>query len=60
MEYAFVTDYEMVEELGIDLAPRVTVACDCGTVTSYMQDSPGNRTFDEIRCTGCGKIIGKT
>jgi hypothetical protein len=60
MSISFVTDYEMADELALDLAPKVTVACDCGTVTSYYQDAPGHRCFDPVTCDGCGKVIGKT
>lgn len=59
MQQAFITS-EIAEELNIDVAPRVTVVCDCGEVSHYYQDSPGNRCFDPVYCENCGALIGKT
>jgi hypothetical protein len=59
MTYSFITP-EIAEELELDLAPRVTVICKCGVMTHYYQDPPGNRCFDEVYCSGCGTVIGKT
>lgn len=60
MQYAVITS-DIAEELQIDVAPRVTVICDCGATTNYYQDPPGNRCMDEVYCDGgCGRIVGKT
>lgn len=58
-QYAYITS-ELAEELQIDMAPRVTVICDCGVTNHYYQDAPGHRCFDEVYCEGCGVVIGKT